>query len=158
MTTSLIPFEDFEEIKRPVKRLLSLLACSAALMLGCGGDGVGDPCAPQRPMNQPCTLQGDAGSSGCFDGREVYIETQSLQCRSRICLVYNYSETSGRDPGTRASRVYCTCRCGVPPALQSSTEQSVLCTCPDGFTCTSLAGDQYNPGVQGSYCVRSTTR
>jgi hypothetical protein len=43
----------------------------------------------------------------------------------------------------------------VPPTLQATTDQSVLCTCPEGFTCTSIAGEQYNPGVQGSYCVRN---
>lgn len=142
-----------------MKRLFALMGFASLTALGCGDVGVGDPCAPQRPGLQPCNPAVDAGAaSGCFQGTEIYIETQSLQCRSRICLVYRYAEASDVRGTERVRRVYCTCRCGVPQSLQASTDTSVLCQCPDGFTCkTDLAGPQYNPGVQGAYCIRTGT-
>lgn len=144
-----------------MKRLFSLIGCTALILVGCGAETVGDPCAPQRPENQPCVISGASSSTGCFAGTEIYIETQSLQCQSRICLVYKYAEAanSGSEAqraARRAEHVYCTCRCGVPPSL-SGTSQDVLCTCPESFSCISIAGEQYNEGVRGSYCVRTST-
>ena len=69
--------------------------------------------------------------------------------------MYRFSEGPTTQPADRAQHVYCTCRCGVPANI--TVEASVLCSCPDGFSCVSLAGPQYNPGVQGSYCVRVST-
>lgn len=144
-----------------MKRLLSLFGWAALAILGCGSETVGDPCAPQRPGGQPCVVSGGMGSAGCFSGSEIYIETQSLQCQSRICLVYQYAEASNvgseaQRAARRAEHVYCTCRCGVPPSL-SGTSQDVLCTCPENYSCVSIAGEQYNEGVRGSYCVRTST-
>ncbi|MBL8601837.1 MAG: hypothetical protein JNK72_07935 [Myxococcales bacterium] len=142
-----------------MKRLYSVfLALGVVFSLGCGDEGVGDPCAPQRPGNRPCDpASTNTATNGCFVGTEIYIETQSLQCRSRICVVYQYSEATDTAGRERPKRVYCTCRCGVPPSLQASTDSNVLCQCPENFSCVSIAGDQYPPGVQGSYCIRSTT-
>ena len=147
------------EKDRAVRRLIALIGFGALTALGCGDLGVGDPCAPQRPMGLVCNPAANM-TAGCFRGTEIYIETQSLQCRSRICLVYRYDEaadeatpSSGRM--LRPKRVFCTCRCGVPASLRATVPQSELCACPTGFVCqTDLAGPQYNPGVQGSYCVR----
>lgn len=140
-----------------MKRFSAIVGLAALLVLGCGSSGVGDPCAPTRPAPGNCTVDPATGepSPACFRGTEVYIETQALQCRSRICLVYQFSEAAGSTAADRAQHVYCTCRCGVPPSLQASTDESVLCACPENFSCVSLAGEQYNPGVRGSYCVRS---
>lgn len=143
-----------------MKRLASLVGVVAIGLLGatgCATEVVGDPCAPGRPMNQPCSPGRDGGSAGCFLGTEIYIETQSLECRSRICLVYRYPEETDRTGAERPKHVYCTCRCGVPPSLAATTESSVLCTCPESFSCVSIAGEQYNEGVRGSYCVRTNT-
>jgi hypothetical protein len=149
-----------------VKTLYLLMGLAAMTAMGCSDDDVGSPCAPSRPQGQRCDVNsgaGDGGTAGCFQGSEVYIETQSLQCRSRICLVYRFAESTsstprpGRLPESQ-ERVYCTCRCGVPDSLRSTTDPSVLCQCPTGFTCvTNLAGEQYSEGVRGSYCVRSST-
>lgn len=145
-----------------MRRLIALIGFGALASLGCGDLGVGDPCAPQRPVEDG----GAAGvcnpnammTNGCFRGTEIYIETQSLQCRSRICLVYKYDEASDNLGTNRPKRVFCTCRCGVPASLRSTTDESVLCTCPENFVCqTDVAGRQYNPGVQGSYCIRVGT-
>ena len=141
-----------------MKRLFALLGISMLVALGCANEGVGDPCAPQRPGGVQCVPGGDGGGTGCFQGTEIYIETQSLQCRSRICLVYDFSESADPTPSNRAQHVYCTCRCGVPSSLTSVTDPATLCNCPDTFTCVqNLAGPQYNTGVQGSYCVRTNT-
>ncbi len=140
-----------------MRRLIALIGFGALTALGCGDLGVGDPCAPQRPMGQVCSPNAMM-TNGCFRGTEVYIETQSLQCRSRICLVYRYDEASDDRGTNRPKRVFCTCRCGVPAMLRATTEESVLCQCPENFVCqTDVAGPQYNPGVQGSYCIRSGT-
>lgn len=142
-----------------MKTLYLLMGLAAAALVGCNDNDVGSPCAPSRPLGQRCDVNaGDGGTGGCFLGSEVYIETQSLQCRSRICLVYKYSETAAVRATEAANRVYCTCRCGVPESLRGNTDPSVLCACPTGFTCvTNLAGEQYSEGVRGSYCVRSST-
>lgn len=140
-----------------MNRLFSLVAALCVVSgLGCAESEVGDPCAPARPGNQPCVRGGaDGGSAGCFLGTEIYIETQSVQCRSRVCLVYKYDEGSDPTGSQRASHVYCTCRCALPMTLQS--DQAVTCTCPDTYDCVSIAGEQYDEGVRGSYCVRHST-
>ncbi len=124
---------------------------------GCGSQTVGDPCAPGRPGNAPCAPGRDGGTAGCFLGTEIYIETQALECRSRICLVYRYDESSDGTGAQRPKHVYCTCRCGLPPSLAGGTQAATLCTCPDTYSCVSIAGEQYNEGVQGSYCVVTST-
>ncbi len=143
-----------------MKRLASLVGIVVIGLLGatgCATETVGDPCAPGRPGNQPCSPGRADGGAGCFLGTEIYIETQSLECRSRICLVYRYNESTDTNGAERPKHVYCTCRCGVPPSLASTTEASVLCQCPDTYSCISIAGEQYNEGVRGSYCVRTST-
>ena len=96
-----------------------------------------------------------SNTSGCFLGTEVYLETGSRACQSGVCLSYRYDERSDTTGRQRAQRVHCTCRCGVPASLRATVPESALCACPTGFVCqTDLAGPQYNPGVQGSYCVR----
>jgi hypothetical protein len=148
-----------------VRKLSALIGMCAFIALGCGDDGIGDPCAPTRPGNQNVAANRVCNpgatppqTAGCFLGTEIYIETQSLQCRSRICLVYRYAEASDMRGAERPRRVYCTCRCGVPASLAASTDPSVLCECPEGFICKAdLAGSQFNPGVQGAYCIRDGT-
>ena len=142
-----------------MKTLYLLMGLAAMAVMGCSDDDVGSPCAPSRPQGQRCDVNsGDGGTAGCFQGSEVYIETQSLQCRSRICLVYRFSEATAVRATEAANRVYCTCRCGVPESLRATTDPSVLCQCPTGFTCvTNLAGEQYSEVVRGSYCVRTST-
>lgn len=144
----------------PLRRLFALIGAGLLLGLGCADLGVGDPCAPQRPMGMPCVPDNPMMQGGCFRGTEVYIETQSLQCRSRICLVWHYDEVPDRSTTApnRPKRVFCTCRCGVPQNLRATTDESVLCQCPESFVCqTDVAGPLYNPGVQGSYCIRAGT-
>jgi hypothetical protein len=132
--------------------------------VACADEGVGDPCTPETvPVNKD-------GKYG-FQSSESYIESSSVQCRSRLCIVHRLDNgTSGEnalpaDPrpqglcqpdGTGAPgcvrataldrAVHCTCKCGGP----KTSEQ---CECPSGFQCKeilTLGGD----GIKGSYCVK----
>jgi hypothetical protein len=125
-----------------------LYACAlAVLAAGCGSQGVGDPCNPQHPAledgGRECPL---APGASCFLGGEIYIETRSLQCRTRVCMVYKWEEASF--PTERSLRTFCSCRCG------GEGDPASFCSCPEGFSCTTafVAGD---PGIRGSYCVRN---
>jgi len=112
-----------------------------------------------------------------FDPSEAYIETSSVQCETRVCMVY---QLAGAPPGTAGckpqgecrvctgndpkcvaipccapqedieKRVYCTCRCDV------DVGKFAECSCPSGFTCAQVL-EQGNAGVRGKYCVRDGT-
>lgn len=141
------------------------MLCVVLGLVGCEAPGVGDPCDPE---NVP---------PGGFQASEKYVETSSVQCRSRVCLVYGLAGDTNKIQGTascpageagcvddsaacddgttvpencKTGRVYCTCRCDAPAG--SSTE---TCECPDNYSCepivTSAAA---GAGVRGSYCVK----
>ncbi len=144
------------------RRLGFLLAAAffvGALASGCEAPGVGDPCDPESTP------------ADGFVGSEAYLETSSVQCRTRVCMVYkltglpNYLDSNGLPtcndptPGRCASltdtynRVYCTCRCGAPPGTSAR-----LCECPDGFSCVEIIDSPAaGAGIRGSYCVRDGT-
>jgi hypothetical protein len=70
--------------------LSSLLAATAlfAVVAACEPPGVGDPCTPEvRPPDDSAWAYG-----------EVSVETRSLQCRTRTCMVYHFFP-AGREPG-----------------------------------------------------------
>jgi hypothetical protein len=134
--------------------------------VACAEEGVGDPCTPETV---PVNGKGQYG----FQSSESYIESSSVQCRSRLCIVHRLTngtsgvdalpadprpgvngglcEQNGNKPGcVRADwldqSVHCTCKCGGP----KTSEQ---CECPSGFQCKeilTLGGD----GIKGSYCVK----
>lgn len=137
---------------------LIVLALAAMSVTACSDEGVGDPCTPETvPVNK----QGVFG----FEATESYIESSSVQCRSRLCIVHHLDNgTNGPadprkicPPGAHTpvecvtneqllKSVHCTCKCGGP----KTSEQ---CECPDGFKCTevlTLGGE----GIRGSYCVK----
>jgi hypothetical protein len=149
----------FVEIRR-MKRFFSammaasVLAFGGMLMAGCEVEGVGDPCTPENiPTNG-------------FQESEASIETSSVQCRTRICLVNKLQgdpscirdECPDSDPSCAlrcASRdaiensVYCTCRCDGPPGTAE------FCACPEGFVCQEIiSSETAGAGIQGSYCVK----
>ena len=66
----------------------SLAACLFSILLvsGCADTGIGDPCSPE------------VVPEGGYHESEMHIELQSLQCRTRACLVYNQQS-------------FCTARC-----------------------------------------------
>lgn len=123
-----------------------------ALMTGCAASGVGDPCVPE------------AIPQAGFTDRESYVETSSVQCRTRVCLVYRLAghperivgtptcgtgATNCVDEGTRDDRVFCSCRC----SSAGGDSNLPLCTCNEGFHCVDLL-TQGGAGVRGGYCIR----
>lgn len=142
---------------------IAVFACG---LMACANDGVGDPCIPE---SIPC----DGDNCG-FSDSESYVESSSVQCRTRVCIVHKLQGGADladpRDlvdrnegiPGRPADgpaavskdqleqSVYCTCRCKDADGKKIDT-----CNCGDfpGFECQeilTLGGD----GIRGSYCVR----
>jgi hypothetical protein len=146
-----------------VARFCVAMAAGAMLSLaavGCAPAGLGDPCTPE------------AIPGGGFSPREVYVESGSVQCRTRTCMVFhldgnpectpNCSECGGPDTCARCGeaadcvqtgadtaafansdeRVFCSCRCSA-----GGNPSLPLCQCTEGYRCVP-DGD---PG--GGYCV-----
>lgn len=154
------------EMHRWVRRAL----CTAAVLmttlaLGCEAPGVGDPCNPESIPE------------GGFNDSEAYLETSSVQCRTRVCMVYKLpgypsiclrrnedgscAEEDCKAPAGATcataeetdDAVYCTCRCKAPPGSTAST-----CECPDGYSCIEVLDSEFaGEGIRGSYCVKSRT-
>lgn len=138
-------------------RQLILMLTIPAMLVGCRASGVGDPCVPE-------VVPEDG-----FNAAEAYLETSSVQCRTRVCMVYQLQGDPSRtredceaEFGTGAcpnnprqididERVYCTCRCDAPVG-----NGAPLCACGDGFTCTQVL-DLGGDGIRGSYCVKDET-
>lgn len=142
------------------------VALLGLLVTACADEGVGDPCIPETV---PCTVDPTTKEKQCgFNNTESFIESSSVQCRSRLCIVHKLDNgTEGVTPADPAKdcgnssraegcvtsdeldkSVFCTCRCGGPGKKED------FCECPSGFTCKeilSLGGD----GIRGDYCVRA---
>ncbi|MBX3270931.1 MAG: hypothetical protein KF729_11765 [Sandaracinaceae bacterium] len=126
------------------------LVLALLLAAGCTGSPVGDPCVPESIP------------PGGFDAREIYLETSSVQCRTRVCMVYeltgdpgNICEDTGNAPGclpraTVNSQVFCSCRCSISEGGQANTP---LCDCGEGFNCVNDIVTTGGEGVRGGYCV-----
>jgi len=138
---------------------IAFLGLASGTFGACADEGVGDPCTPE-------TIPQKNGIFG-FEKSESYIESSSVQCRSRLCIVYKLDngtdvpadprpESICTAPNTPkvgctpsaalANSVYCTCKCGGPKTAEQ-------CECPDGFKCEeilTLGGD----GIRGNYCVK----
>ncbi|HEX7478005.1 MAG TPA: hypothetical protein VF331_09385 [Polyangiales bacterium] len=102
---------------------------------------------------------------------EAYIESSSVQCETRVCMVYHLTgdprsgctpPTGTCDPAKQVcppscsnpsdvqKLVYCTCRC------DAGNSNFATCQCPSGFGCVPVL-EQGDQGVRGSYCVRNGT-
>jgi len=124
--------------------------CWAAFAAGCATPAVGDPCLPEQVPEDG------------FDDSEAYVESSSVQCEARVCLV-DHLEGDPRegcddrsDTVTCAKsdevdkRVYCSCRC------DSDDTGFAECEYPGGFTCAPVL-EQGNAGVRGGYCIRNSS-
>jgi hypothetical protein len=130
-------------------QIKALLAAPLLLLVmqGCSTPAVGAPCLPEQiPDNG-------------FDPREAYIESSSVQCETRVCMVFRLDgdPQKGCTPTMMKKcptedeverSVYCTCRC------DSGTTGFAECECPDGFSCVEVL-NKGGPGVRGGYCVRN---
>jgi len=137
------------------RKLLELMGFVAISLLwlagtGCASSAVGDLCVPEEvPV-------------GGFLASETYLETNSVQCATRTCLVRelkgdprNLKEDEcprGEETCVLASevdsKVYCSCRCGAPEGSGIPT-----CGCPSGFFCEPVL-ETGGDGIRGSYCVQ----
>ncbi|MCS6797682.1 MAG: hypothetical protein NZ898_03995 [Myxococcota bacterium] len=136
--------------------LLSIASLWALYATGCEAPGVGDPCIPE-------TIP-----PGGFNDQESFIETSSVQCRTRVCLVYELkgdptmilgencppSAPPGLCPMREEveERVYCTCRCKAPEGSTATT-----CDCPEGYSCEELVTVGLAGGARGHYCVKRSS-
>ncbi len=128
--------------------VVSILLCACGITdSGSGPEGVGDPCVP-----------GEIPEGG-FQSQEVYVESPSLECRTRVCVSNHYrgdldpdptfgdgiadvDEACGENCGWVgiSDRIYCTAACDDDAA------------CPDGFECCPLL-----PEAGSDHCVRAGT-
>lgn len=88
-------------------RYTSTLLCAASLVTlllgGCQTSGVGDPCIPQ------------AIPAGGFRNGDTVIETTSVMCRTRVCLVYQFTGDPTREIIDENSNT-----CDVDAAVQAA--------------------------------------
>jgi len=120
-----------------MRRSLSITAAVAlvAMAVGCTPEGVGDPCEPEScpPLIDEVTGEIIEGECG-WESQEVYLEHFSLQCRTRVCMVFR-AEEGLWDP-------YCTRRCGPGAAIRG---------CGNNYKCTEVVTSATVGG--GCYCV-----
>ena len=129
------------------------LVCMAVmpLLIGCDQPGIGDPCIPEQ-------IPADG-----FNANETYVEVNSVQCRTRVCLVHEFRGGDPRNVGDACDdneeycftedeldeAIYCSCRCSA-----SGSSSAPTCDCPSGFTCRDEVVTIGDEGVVGGYCVR----
>jgi hypothetical protein len=131
--------------------LMGLVGIAALFFIGagCAESAVGDPCVPEQVPE------------GGFDASETYLETSSVQCATRVCIVRDLAGDPNQicgDEGVDESvcveasdverNVYCSCRCAAPEGSSLPT-----CGCPGGFICEEIL-ETGGDGIRGSYCVR----
>jgi hypothetical protein len=160
--------------KRIHVRFYRFAALAALLLTGlqaCSTPGVGDPCLPEQ-----------IPSTG-FSDSEAYIESSSVQCETRVCLVYHLKgdPRPGCVPSTAPPCAPSDPTCVEPPTCapacpkgasgsENCVENRVYCSCrcdagdtgfaacecPQGFECEEVL-TQGGPGVRGHYCIRKGT-
>jgi len=110
-----------------LRKLLGLVigVVILASVSGCPQVPVGDPCVPE--------------TAASFDPKQVSVETRSLQCRTRVCLVYYDNKT------------FCSCRCARPKGISGG---ATPCACPPDSSCEELiTTTKARDNIRGSYCV-----
>ncbi len=127
------------------------------VMMGCPTPGIGDPCIPERI---PCPDGGmtDAGTcpTGGFGATEVAVEVRSLQCRTRLCLIYKHQGDPRIDPAGALDDIYCSCKCGPGDRCENQcpgdrgSDGNPIWRC-----CTLFSGEGFPEGLQGDYCVKN---
>lgn len=135
-----------------VSRLVRIGAplLAAAAMFGCAPASIGDPCIPESIQE------------GGYAASEIYIETSSVQCRTRACMVYKMKgnpetpcdthpdDPACADPKAVEDQIFCSCRCSTADGAEANTP---LCGCGEGYTCVDDLVTTGGEGVRGGYCV-----
>lgn len=131
-------------------------AVAALGAIGCADEGVGDPCIPETV---PCNANGEQCG---YKASEAYIEATSVQCKSRLCIVYKLdNKTLGIIPSD--PRTLCTGKNDKNGCVDNEAlAKSVYCTrrcvddadCPDEYKCEPIL-NLGGPGIRGSYCVKA---
>ena len=82
-----------------------------------------------------------------WDPEEIYIEGRSLQCRTRVCMVYQI-DFNYQHPDENISKniqsPYCTQPCGSGASYSE---------CPAGYCCVKIVTSQES-SVSGYYCTK----
>lgn len=138
-----------------VRASLFLTNLIAGCLFGSNPSAWGTPAAGKR-ANQRHDVSG-------FRDSEAYLETSSVPCRTRVCIVNRVNgdpnvvcDGSSTQPANCVNaadieaRVYCTCRCDGPPGTAE------FCECPEGFVCDPVIKSG-GAGIQGRCCVRAGT-
>jgi hypothetical protein len=152
---------------------LGFAAILCGVLTGCTTSGVGDPCDPESVPEDG------------FGRDEVFLETNSVQCRTRVCLVYklrgNPRHVIGEDSCpcvdgtlpefTEAGLPSCALRfddCVAPAEiterihcscrcalLEGASSSLPLCDCPNDYVCE---GERAlgGDGIAGRYCIRES--
>jgi hypothetical protein len=130
-----------------MKLLSNGFAFVVLLLLGaCQPGGVGDPC---DPVSCPSPTDPTAEEWRRCDWlkTEIYLEGRSLQCRTRVCMVFrvDYQYQDPSNPGVYQGP-YCTRPCG---------EGATYPDCPADYCCMKIitAGTS---SATGTYCVKKS--
>lgn len=151
------------------RELLPLVVLTLGLNVACSDDrrtfdgGVADGGVPEASIGVGATCVPEVVPEGGFSASETYLETSSVQCRTRVCMVHLFegdprmsredclgapSECDTLPTDTEIEQsVYCTCRCAAP------NPDVPVCDCGSGFRCEGVL-DLGGDGIRGSYCVR----
>ncbi|HEV8244830.1 MAG TPA: hypothetical protein VGP93_03645 [Polyangiaceae bacterium] len=139
-----------------------------ALALGCESGSVGDPCVPDVEY---------AATFAPFSMREVYLESRSFECATRLCLVNHFQGRVSCPLGQAGPEG--APACFLPSASAGDAEQRVqtpvpawdldrpasravycscrcagpdpdarYCECPSGFQCRELAPELDAPNAE----------
>jgi len=109
----------------------TLLAMIAGLLLtapGCPATGVGDPCSPETHPE------------GGFTENDTVVEVNSIQCRTRTCMVYNLES-------------FCTHRCDEHSDCNADWNESGPGQDDVPRALCEAEVEVGSEAVQGSYCV-----
>jgi hypothetical protein len=150
-----------------LRSVIAIATMVAPLFGGCAVRGIGDPCVPEVIPTDP---DGAGPLPPGFDPREVYVETSSVQCRTRTCMVFHLQgnpqyvleertdecatreDCVSRDAEisspTSEQRVFCSCRCSAA----GGEANTPLCACTNGFHCVEVVTSG-SAGLRGGYCI-----
>src|SRR5262245_61046672 len=110
---------------------------AGGVLTGCPVRGIGDPCVPEA-------IPPDPG----LDRDEIYVETSSVQCRTRTCMVFRLSGNPSRVEGEEscpAGTSGCVIRNPNPDdpvhLMFENSLDRVFCTC----RCSATGGDSNTP-------------